>query len=109
MYKYHRLSWEYNKDVHTLNIYQDDIVLLLSIPFSINNDTLHKFTCDICELRGTCRSPILGTTKHFRDFCLAGPPHSYPDLKIIGITGYNFNKRLKKAKIIKKLPKPKKI
>lgn len=108
MYRYRHLSWEYNNDTDILNIYKDD-VSLLSIPFSINNQTLRIFTCDMCELSGWCRKSVLGTNKSFRDFCLAGPPHSYPDLNRIGITGGEFYKRLQNAKIIKKLPKSKTI
>jgi hypothetical protein len=51
---------------------------------------------------------VFGTKKPFRDFCLVGPPHSYLDLKRIGVTSENFCKRLQ-ANIVKKLPKSKKI
>ena len=107
MEKYYRLDPEFNKDTNMLIIYKGDNPLI-SIPFSINNTT-DRFTCDLCELQRYCRlTMVFGTKKPFRDFCLAGPPYSYPDLKRIGVTRENFCKRLQ-ANIVKKLPKSKKI
>ncbi len=108
MIKYYRLDPEFNNDTNMLVIYKGDTPLI-SIPFSINNNTTHQFTCDLCEFQGYCRlTMVFGTKKPFRDFCLVGPPHSYLDLKRIGVTSENFCKRLQ-ANIVKKLPKSKKI
>ena len=105
---YHRLDSEFNNETNTLIIYKDYDIPLISVPFSINNSK-GRFTCDLCSLFAYCRKPILGTKKTFREFCLTGPQGSYPDLERIGLTGEIFYKRLHAARIIKKLPKTKKI
>lgn len=99
------LSCNFDNNTETLEILYNDIKLV-SVPFK--SDDVEP--CGGCAFGQFCEESIFGSKDIYfmKDFCREAPENYYPDLDRLGIDAEKLYNSIR-GKIIKKLPKPKKI
>jgi len=102
------LNCKFNKSTEILEVLYNNLTLV-SIPFKKSAGD----PCCGCMFTDYCDKPIFGfrNVTFINDVCGDGevPPDYCPDLDRLGVDAEKLYNTIKKGRIIKKLPKPKKI
>ena len=100
------LDHTFNYSTKVLEVKNGDTVLI-SIPFK---SAAGPDPCLGCGFGQFCEESIFGSKDIYfmKDFCRKAPNKYYPDLYSLGVDAKKFYNSIR-GKIIKKLPKPKKI